>query len=123
MAQGAPVGLKRRHISMPLTARLTPCPCESHFGELRSLDSRGRLGRRPVFELWVRYVRLPATPVFCRQAYQLESEIWSKLAGVSFRQREKATSCRFPTSERRLKVRRSSRVPTTSAEVLREVKT
>jgi hypothetical protein len=40
-----------------------------------SLDSRGRLGRRPVFKLWVRYMRLPATPVFCRQAYQLESAI------------------------------------------------
>lgn len=60
---------------MPLAARLKPCPSESHFGELRPLDSRGRLVRRPVFKLWVRYMRLPATPVFCRQAYQLESAI------------------------------------------------
>ena len=65
---------------MPLAARLKPCPSESYFGELRSRDSRGRLGRRPVFKLWVRYVRLPATPVFCRQEYQLESAI-----GVSLR--------------------------------------
>lgn len=65
---------------MPLAARLKPCPSESYFGELRSRDSRGRLGRRPVFKLWVRYVRLPATPVFCRQACQLESAI-----GVSLR--------------------------------------
>src|ERR1700694_1760301 len=103
MAQGAPVALKRRHISMPLAAQLKPCPSESHFGELRFAQPRGRLGRRPVFKLWVRYMRLPATPVFCRQAYQLESAIWSKLAGISYRQREKATSCRFPTSEWRLK--------------------
>jgi hypothetical protein len=60
---------------MPLAARLKPCPSESHFGEFRSLDSRGRLGRRPVFKLWVRYMRLPATPVFRRQAYPLESAI------------------------------------------------
>ncbi len=60
---------------MPLAARLKPCPSESHFGELCSLDRRGRLGRRPAFKLWVRYMRLPATPVFCRQAYQLESAI------------------------------------------------
>jgi hypothetical protein len=65
---------------MPLAARLKPCPFESHFGELRWRDSRGRLGRRPVFKLWVRYTRLPATPVSCRQAYQLESAI-----GVSLR--------------------------------------
>ena len=48
---------------MPLAARLKPCPSASHFGELRPLGSRGRLGRRPVFKLWVRYMRLPATPV------------------------------------------------------------
>src|SRR5260370_29725951 len=75
MEQGAPVGLKRRPISMPLAARLKPCPSEPHFGELCSLDRRGRLGRRPEFKLWVRYMRLPATTVFCRQAYQLESAI------------------------------------------------
>src|ERR1700724_3949693 len=123
MAQGAPVALKRRHISMPLAARLKPCPSASHFGELRFAGqpsaARQTAGVQALGSLYA-----PA-----RHASVLSPSVparignWSKLAGASFRQREKATSCRFPTSERGLKVRRSSRVPTTSEEVLREVKT
>jgi hypothetical protein len=46
-----------------------------------SLAGQPRAARQTaVFKLWVRYVRLPATPVFCRQAYELE---WA--LGVSLR--------------------------------------
>ena len=58
----------------------------------------------------VRYVRLPATPVYCRQAYQLESAIGVSLRAPASGREKKQLLVGF----QRLKVRRSSRVPTTS---------
>ena len=105
--QGAPVALKRRNISMPLAARLKSCPSASQLATFARSAAEG-LGRRPVFKLWVRYMRL-ATPAFCRQAYRLESAIGVSLRTPASGKEKKQLLVGF----RRLKVRRSSGAPTT----------